>query len=336
MEAEQGFEIHSFKEEDAVGIKRLFESVYGVGYPIRVFYDTEELIRANSLGAYYSIVAKSTQGEVIGVEHLFRSAPYGRLYEAGAGLVLKEFRKAGVNKQLLEFAFEDWAPKNVEIEEIFGEPVCNHTHMQKSVVQFRYIETAIEIALMPAEAYSKETGASGRVATLMAFRCYRPRPHRVFLPEMYEKELRFIYEELDDERTLEVSGEALPDAVVTSGEVAVFDFAQVARVAVRQAGGDFEEWLCKTEAQLIAKRAQVIQMWLDAGTPWVGVAAQTLRDHGYFFGGALPRWFNNDGLLMQKVFVDPDFDSIQLHTTKAKEILDIVKADRRESLTKAL
>ena len=79
--------------------------------------------------------------------------------------------------------------------------------------------------------------------------------------------------------------------------------------------------------QAIAGKALVLQAWLNLTTPWVGSAVQALRDRGYFFGGALPRWFDGDGLLMQKLLCPPDFEGIVLHSDEAKQLLDIIRRD---------
>ena len=71
------------------------------------------------------------------------------------------------------------------------------------------METALEIALMPAEAYDKEKSSSGRVAALLIFRRYASKPHRVYIPAVYERQLRFIYEGLDDVREVCVGCEKL-------------------------------------------------------------------------------------------------------------------------------
>ena len=176
------FEVGPFRPADAQGIVQLFRSVYGEGYPIRVFYDEKQLTEANAAGEYYSIVARTTEGQVVGVEHLFRSAPFDRLYEVGAGLVNREYRKLGVNNQMMQFIFDVWVPAQDNIEATFGEAVCNHTHMQKVVRSLAHVETALEVALMPAEAYDAERSARGRVASLAVFRCYKSKTHTVYLP----------------------------------------------------------------------------------------------------------------------------------------------------------
>lgn len=335
IDADQQFEIGFFRPEDAEGIASLFRSVYGEGYPIRVFYDPQALTQANESGDYYSLVARNSEGAVVAVEHLFRSAPYKSLYEAGAGLTMKEYRNMGLSKRLLSFVYQEWVPAEESIEETFGESVCNHTHMHKIVLSQKHVETALEIALMPAEAYDAERSATGRVAALMAFRCYKPKPHRVFLPKAYEQELRFIYSGLDDRREFSAADSGLPQDCSSEISIAIFDFARVARMAVQQAGPDFENRLDELEAQALNRKAVVNQVWLKLAAPWVGTAVDILRDRGYFFGGALPRWFDEDGFLMQKLRCSPDFEGIKLASDRSRQILDIVKQDWSRAKTQS-
>ena len=92
-------------------------------------------------------------------------------------------------------------------------------------------------------------------------------------------------------------------------------------------GHDLADYLTNLENQALAQKAVVIQVWLKLSAPWSGPAVDILRSKGYFFGGVLPRWFDEDGLLMQKLVCEPDFDGIQLYSDEAKEILSIVKED---------
>ncbi len=322
-----GIETDGFRPGDASGITALFREVYGEGYPIKLFYDPIALTEANDRGDYLSFVARTASGQVAAVEHLFRSAPHKALYEMGAGLVLKDFRRLGLTTRLLAYMVEQWAPAREDVEETFGEAVCNHPHMQRVVEKTAHVETALEVALMPAAAYDKEQSAAGRVAALLAFRCYRPKPHQIFLPPAYEDELRWLYAALDDARELIQGREPLPTQTSTRAEVAVFDFAQVARIAVHDTGADLPLRIKEIEEQVPARKAVVLQVWLRLTEPWIGNAVDVLRSEGYFFGGPLPRWFDDDGLLMQKLLVPPDFEGIQLYSDRAKEILKIVMRD---------
>jgi hypothetical protein len=323
----EAFEVGSFRPEDAEGIATLFRNVYGEAYPVRIFYDPQALTEANSAGTYYSIVARNPDRKVVGALHLFRSAPYEALYELGAGLVSQEYRRLGLNRRMFEFVFEQWIPRQEGIEEAWGEAVCNHVTNQKSVVDFYFIETALEVALMPAEAYNKEKSASGRVAALSAFRCYRPKPHEVYLPPVYEKELAFLYSDLDDQRTIRIADKSLPESVESHADMTVFDFAGVCRIAVRRIGSDFDVCMRKIETEAVGQKVVVLQAWLNLGCPHVGAAVDVLRHRGYFLGGLLPLWFGEDGLLLQKIMIAPDFEAVQLYSDRAKQIFAMVQAD---------
>ncbi len=323
------FHIDRFRPEDAEGIVRLVRSVYGPHYPIALFYDPKALTDANREGRYLSFVARTNSGEIIGVNHLFPSTPNPVLLECGVGMVHREYRGAGVNTQILQYIYEVFVPEHPYIETVFGEAVCNHLFQHRLMRRFCFIETAVELALMPAAAYSKEQSAFGRVATLDCFRSYQKKPHRVFLPEPYADMLQAITVRLDDARETTASIESIPISESSVIDMQVFDFAQVARITVRSIGPDFEKVFDALERDAIERNALVLQTWLNLGTPWVGKAVEMLRDRGYFFGGLLPRWFDTDGLLMQKLRCNPNYEEIQLLTDFSKELLAYIRQDNR-------
>lgn len=323
-------EVGLFRVEDGAGIGKLFRTIYGDGYPARHVYEPLELAAALAGGDNYPVVARRPDGKIIGHVALFRSSPYGKLYEAGAGAVLSEHRNAGIIRLLLAFAYERLAPE-LELEETWGEAVCNHVYMQRTTAAFNHVETALEVALMPAEAYEKERSAAGRVASVAVFRAYRPRPHVVHVPEAYAEVLRFLYAGLDDARTLSPGEADIPPDSVSRVEVGMLPFAGVARMAVARVGGDFESRLDALEKDVLPQSFKVIQVSLGLGRPWIDRAVSALRGRGYFLGGILPRWFDEDALLMQKIIGDPCWDGIRLFSERAAKILELVREDWRRT-----
>jgi hypothetical protein len=106
----------------------------------------------------------------------------------------------------------------------------------------------------------------------------------------------------------------------------------VARLAVYAAGADFESTFDEQEKTICEKGAMVIQTWLKLGCPWINRVVDILRERGYFLGGILPRWFDVDGMLMQKIIGQPNWEGIQLYTERAKKILEIIKKDCERSV----
>ncbi len=109
--------------------------------------------------------------------------------------------------------------------------------------------------------------------------------------------------------------------------MSIFDFARVARIAMLETGSDFLDYLTNLESRAVTDNATVLQVWLKLSDPWVGEAVEIMRNKNYFFGGLLPRWFDQDGLLMQKILCEPDFETIQLYSDWGRTIFDMVHAD---------
>jgi hypothetical protein len=320
------FDVGLFCSADGEGVARLFRSVHGEDYPIKMFYDPVQLNTANEKGDYYSIVARSSDGEIVGIHNLFRSAPSREVYEWGVGLVLKEWRVKGVSGAIEQFMIDNVVPK-LGMHTVFGEPVTNHVHMQKQGAKYGFNITALEVGLMPGETYSGEGVTSQRVSTLLFFRVYRNIPQKIFLPRPYKVALRFMYEHFLSGRAFSESTASLPIHTDSLSSMDLFDFAKVARIAFYETGSDFSERISALESEAVKKGSVVIQVWLKLTSPWIGEVVKDLQARGFFLGGLLPQWFDDDGLLMQKLLFTPDFESIQLYSDHSRQIADLVATD---------
>jgi hypothetical protein len=152
----------------------------------------------------------------------------------------------------------------------------------------------------------------------------------VYLPSVYRRALEVIYAGLDDDRRAEPSEASPPGGLKTELGTQVFDFAQVARVAVEAAGTDLDAAVALAENHLVEKGVIVIQMWLRLDCPWVGWTADRLRKRGYFLGGLLPRWFDTDGLLMQKILTRPHWEEMKIAFERGRQIVQPAREDWEE------
>jgi hypothetical protein len=326
IEPGQSFVIDTFRPEDAPGVARIFRAVYGDEYPVKLVYDPGQLIKDFNALENIPVVARTEKGDVVAYEALYRSCPNPLVYEAGQGLVLPAYRKHNIINKINQYVCEVMAP-GMDIDSVFGEAVCNNIYMQKSWQVFANITTALEVDLMPAEAYTKELSASGRVACLLMFRNYYSRPQTVYVPAMYKDELEYIYAQIEDKRTINISIEKPEKDLSTEIKKQVFDFARVARLTVNEAGEDFPGVFDIEEKDVLDQGIIVVQVWVKLAWPWIGSIVEHLRTRGYFLGGVLPGWFGTDGLLMQKIIGKPNWEGIQLYSEHAKEIMRIVMDD---------
>ncbi len=321
------YSVKPFRPADAELIPRLFMEVYGDAYPVKMVYNPGEMIAAFESRRYFPFVVRTSPHRIVAFGALYPSAPFKGMYEFGQGVVSAEFRGSGMGRMLFEFAAE-YAPTLPGAEIYFGEAVCNHTHTQKAGELIQTIETGIEVDLLPGHVYSRCSGISGRVAVVDMFRTYVSKPHTIHVPPMYADILRYILEGFDDSRTIEAARGAAPSTAATRFSTQIFSAAGVARIAVNDAGADFESAFDSETVPIEnSGEIKVLQVWLNLSCNWITPIVDALRKRGYFFGGYFPRWFDVDGLLLQKVPGPPNWDEIRLYSTRSGAILDFIHGD---------
>ncbi len=319
-------DVDLMRPEDAPGVAELFRAVYGEEYPIRDYYDPATLIAANQEGRIISSVARTPEGLVVGHNALFRQCPHPRTYESGAGLVRPEFRAANLFGRMVAHGMQVGGPR-FKAEMIWGESVLNHPYTQRLAESMGYVNMTLEVDLMPAAAYVKEASAQGRVSATQHFQTKVPHPHALHLPERYAQTLRDLYAGFDDRRELLTAEAPLPEKAVSRLDRQVFPSAQVVRLALLETGPDLDPALAQAESAAAAQGVVVFQAWINLGQAWAGAVVEILRRRGYFLGGALPRWFGPDGLLMQKLTHQPVWESMVLHGQRCQRLQALVRAD---------
>ncbi len=328
VETGQKFQVDRFRPEDAAGIANLFYSIYGPDYPFDTYYIPERITEENQNGNIHSVVARTPRGDIVAHGALYRSsAHYPNLYEIGQYIVLKNYRDTFAAYKINQYISETLTSL-VRLDAIFGEAVCNHVTTQKSSVLIGMKDVALEVDLMPAEVYEKEGASSGRVSCLIQFRSFCDRPPEVFIPAVYRQLIDYILSDCGISRVITESTDAVPrDCERSELTTRFFRHAGVARANVVKVGGDFESVVTRFEEQAQNEAVVVLQFFLNMDKLSIGYAVEVLRERGYFLGGCVPRWFDSDGILMQKVLREPDFDSIALYSGKAREMKKLVQAD---------
>lgn len=328
---ELSLEIRLMQPEDAPGVVKLYKGVYGNEYPVKAVYDAEDIVRQQENGDMIRVICRSRDGQVIGQTAAYKSCLSNpALYEEGQAIVLPEFRNQGVIERCIYYAHREVYP--LIMEQIWGEAVCNHVFTQKAGARLGCYETGLEIDLMPAASYKKEQSSQGRVSALLMFKSYKKRVQTVYLPEIYEDSLRYIYSVYDFGHTFLPARSTLP-SIPTSCLSQIFEGAGVARFTITELGSDFETYLLQQEKEALDKDACILQVYLNLASPASAAAIDILRKHGYFMGGVLPRWFDTDSLLMQKTINPPGFAHIKLYSERAARILAIIEADYKSVQT---
>ncbi len=184
---------------------------------------------------------------------------------------------------------------------------------------------------MPTASYRKEQSSQGRVSSLLVFKTYKTLPQTLYLPEIYAESLNYLYSVYDFGHRFLPAHSPLPTGQ-TRGQTEVFVDAGVARFTLLELGTDLDAYLLEQEKAALSQGVGVLQIYLNLASPSVGAAIEVLRQHQYFLGGILPRWFDSDGLLMQKITHSPWFEDVRLYSERTKKNLAILVADRQSVL----
>ena len=327
VEAGRSYEVGPLRPGDGQGVAQLFYTIYGDRYPVEEYYRPERIEALNAKGHLLTVVARLETGIVAGQGAYFQSSPPNKaLFEFGQVMVDPAYRNTTMAAKIIR-EMDRLSRGMSQAQGFFGEAVCTHLVTQKLVDKQGYSECGLEASLMPSGAYEKEGAGSQRVSCLLGARGDRDRRMALHLPECYERELAFVLGGFSLDRDVLFGGPDRPTTPETVFERRLFDFAQVERVQASRIGADFPVRAAALDQEAAARGLAVVQVFVNAGDPGTAFAVAALRERGFFLGGLIPLWFGTDGLLMQKLYVAPEFDAINLYSARAKTILEFVRAD---------
>ncbi|MDY0375791.1 MAG: GNAT family N-acetyltransferase [Desulfobacterium sp.] len=328
IEPDQDAVVELFRDEDALGVSLLYYEVYGDRFPVQHVYDPDEVKRRNHTDEQYTLVARTTGGDIVGMIGLVCNCPNQKVYETAQLMVMKSYRKTWLAGELNRYALGEM-PETLNLSAIFVEAVCNHPVSQVMAHKQGLCATGLEMECMPAAVYSKEGGVVRNVSLLLMFKVLSADPASVHLPEPYGEFMLGLYGQLGLQRK-NLPGEDL--AGITESDEFLLPDAGIARITVKKTGANFGRVMQDFEAA--AGEHSLIQVYLNLGDPGCPRAVELLRKYGYFFGGLLPLWFESDGMIMQKLPEEPDWKGLSLHDGEAESMLAFLRQDFQETRNK--
>lgn len=309
--ADQTYAVEPFRPEDGEGVAALFHAVYGDAYPIDLYYIPEAIREAHERGDLLPVVGRLAGGEIVGFAALYRSSPpFPGLLEFGLGMVHPAYRGS-----FLLFHLTNAIVRRMEqqpgVQAVFGEAVCDAIITQHSTSLFDFRETAIELGLMPGV-------GQGRISCLVMFRNFKDQRRPLHCPPEFKADIARLAADAGLDRELLPAGGL---AASTRLEVQRFPAAKVMRCNIFHLGADGAHAMLQAEEEASAAGCRVFQWFLNAGEPSAAAAATPLARSGCTLGGLVPRWFDADALLLQKLLDPLDPADIHLYSDRAREIL---------------
>lgn len=318
----QAFEVKDFDPQDAQGIAALFYAVYGETFPVDAVYDPNHYIQANASGQMHHIVGLTESGQVVGMHAYFRNPPGKHIMEVGSWMVLPSYRNTTVGASLLQRSLVE-TPARLGLHVIYTQNVCDHLISQKMSDRYKFLSCAIELEAMPPRPEEASEGTRDRISLIAAFVLRQDTLHAVRLPTAYTDMLQGMYASRGLQREFVEDGQ--PQGM-TRSSVESMDTASLAKMTVKALGTDIAEVIGRFVLDYPDRH--IHQIVLPLWDPGVSLAVQAAREMGFFLGGLLPLWDDRDMMLMQKLRTEPDYSKVQLYTQEAKDLFDLIVADR--------
>jgi hypothetical protein len=321
IEQGQEVEIGLLRPEDGLGLSLVYYSIYGRDFPLDLVYDPEELVRRNQGDEQYTAVARTPRGEIVGCIGMFRGGANPDVFEFGQLNVLEGYRRSHLAVELSRYMLHKVAI-DVGVPVLYVEGVCNHAVSQRLAVQEGFTPTGLEVECMPAGAYQAQGAPVANVSLLLMFLLKSSRGGLCHLPSRYHKVVAEICTALGMDCQLSEEGRMTG---TTESSVFTIDEGNLVRLSAPHAGEDFLEVMEQTTS--LASGRGVMQVYLNLGDAGAVEAATLLREQGFFYGGFLPGWFGDSGLVLQKTWNTPDWEAIKLYGKRAKALRDYIRAD---------
>jgi hypothetical protein len=319
-----GYRIRRLRPEDAAGLTRLVQSVYGDTYYPRELYDPEEIRRLNQADRLVSIVALDSDGQVVG--HYALERPHGALVaEASDAIVMPEHRHRHLLEQMRVLVRAEAI--RLGLMGLVGYPVTNHVFSQDAEEHFGSHPCGVALGLWPSTFHNMPEAMKQRMSFVIYFKFLRPPGPVVHVATHHQEFIGRIYGQYGV--AVEVREDTAPAG---KGEITVELEPVVATgtIRVRRIGADTVaavDRACQDLCDGGGVKAITVELPLrQAGTSAVCRAAE---DVGFFFSGLGPAFTGEgDVLLLQLPREDVDLSLVQIDHAFAKDLLAYVTSER--------
>jgi serine/threonine-protein kinase RsbW len=246
----------------------------------------------------------------------------------GAAVVHPDFRGHGCLRQLTEYALDE--ARRRQLHGLCGRPVTSHTFSQQAAEGDGFIPCGLLLGFGPAFLSFKKIheDLSQRESLVLIYRSLIPAPPpRIFLPPRHRDFLLYLYAGLGmSPETLPLPAAASLPGTPGHLDLNAYQAAGSAVIRLKAVGPDTPVELTRTLKHLCQARFEAILLELDLSRPEAALLVPAAESLGFFFAGLLPGGSGAQTFLLQYLNNVPlDYDRIQLHSPRAREILAYVK-----------
>jgi RimJ/RimL family protein N-acetyltransferase len=282
---------------------------YGESYPNKVMYDINQLEEILGKKLMHSVIAKLSNGQIVGHCALTFDGAHNVSPEAGKMMVDPNFRGHHIAEIMAKERIE--IARELSLPGFWTECVTNHPYSQHEMITFNAKETGLFIGDTPASISMKglENHPDTRMSLLAFYLQLNDRPHTIYMPAQHAEHTKSLVKDLNIERKIESSHAAAKGA--TTFHTIINSSIQTANIAIDRIGSDLvtavKHELTKLEALNLASIYLDIPIEQEAAAH----AYLDLESIGFFWGSWMPNFSTKgDMLRLQKIYQPVDVETI--------------------------
>ena len=330
------FTVRKMNKADADNIVGLIHNSYGDSYFYKQFYNPDEIISANKSGYLTSVVAETTDGELIGHMALLRTQDDYQVVEPVIAVVKTGFRNRGVLTELAEYLYIHRKPELFkEVTGIYIPPVTSHTFSQKQVYNSGFKDCGIWLSYLPDAEFQKINTPHLQRLSLVLTYLYVRQPKRIviFPPRAHTEMIVKLFKNLGVFAiTCRIPQSYLQNYLKGESIVKIKDSPSLGQTIIKivRPGKNIISEITAKIQELCTNNVSVIHLYLSLNDPATYFLAAKFEKMGFFFAGIMPGSACKDALILQYLNDDTDIDhtKILLVTDTAREILSYVIKQR--------
>ena len=303
--------LKSFTNDDAVQVSNLFKLVYGDNYVYPEVYEPASFCRNHKMGIWKSVLAMSSDKQVIGHGLLWKHPNCPEIPEIGLFIVHPAARNLGlafkISQKLIAIA------KSNNIVGISSKQVCNHPFSQRLAQSLGFFN----LSFWPDYVSSPFVKGETRESILSAYLPLKTEPKKIlFLPQELVPSAKSLTNGLDTIESIESPNDL---HIVSQSELQITKSERkVLELCLHRWGADGGQKLEDINQD------KLTFMLVNAELPENTLACQSLLSSGFAFMGLIPDRFHSWAWVFSKNF---SFDTSHGHVLdqRIKDLIELAQ-----------
>jgi anti-sigma regulatory factor (Ser/Thr protein kinase) len=315
-------DVRAFLSGDGDGIAKLIYRNYEYTYYKHLFYEPQEVRKANEKGDVHSIVALHNN-EIVGHFALVRN-PYSNIAEIAVATVDPRYKGIGIMNRMFDFLI--FEAKRLGYDAIFGEAIMLHPYSQKANLSHGMTESAIVLGQVPSEIQIEHSlqhqQRSGALIAYLLFDKRRCQPAR---SKIYGRQIQKVYDDIGIEICDMTPSHQVRDAITHR----INDKLNLGYIRIEDAIKERE--LMEILADLQKEHCDMLYADINLHRiKDIDVVISLLNTHGFFYSGVLFSYYDSEDYLrlQRKNTKSMAEEQLVCYSRNAQQMLTFIREDK--------